>query len=104
MIDAFEDHCWKDVVPADVLELYKHYHRDTYVGESPALVAIDLYEAAYQGGNKPVSEVSKTLHRHSWICPKERRHSNFSSHARWRAGNRWNCRPSTRWPRSGSAA
>lgn len=60
MIDAFEDHCWKDVVPADVLELYKHYHRDTYVGESAALVAIDLYEAAYQGGNKPVSEVSKT--------------------------------------------
>ena len=59
MIDAFEDHCWKDVVPADVLELYKHYHRDTYVGESAALVAIDLYEAAYQGGNKPVSEVSK---------------------------------------------
>jgi nicotinamidase-related amidase len=60
MIDAFEDHCWKDVVPADVLELYKHYHRDTYVGESAALVAIDLYEAAYQGGNKPVSVVSKT--------------------------------------------
>jgi maleamate amidohydrolase len=61
MIEPFEDHCWKDVVPADVLELYKHYHRDTYVGESAALVAIDLYEMAYQGGNHPVSEVSKTF-------------------------------------------
>jgi maleamate amidohydrolase len=60
MIEPFEDHCWKDVVPADVLELYKHYHRDTYVGEAAALVAIDLYEMAYQGGNRPVSEVSKT--------------------------------------------
>jgi len=60
MIEAFEDHCWKDVVPADVLELYKHYHRDVYVGDAPALVAIDLYEMAYQGGNKPVAEVSKT--------------------------------------------
>ena len=60
MIEPFEDHCWQSVVPADVLELYKHYHRDTYVGEAAALVAIDLYEAAYQGGNHPVSEVSKT--------------------------------------------
>src|SRR5579871_2040294 len=60
MIHPFEDHCWKDIVPADVLELYKHYHRDTYVGERAALVAIDLYEMAYQGGNKPVAEVSKT--------------------------------------------
>jgi nicotinamidase-related amidase len=60
MIHPFEDHCWKDTVPADVLELYKHYHRDTYVGERAALVAIDLYEMAYQGGNKPVAEVSKT--------------------------------------------
>ena len=60
MIHPFEDHCWKDVVPAEVLELYQHYQRDTYVGERAALVAIDLYEMAYQGGNKPVAEVSKT--------------------------------------------
>jgi len=60
MIDAFEDHCWQDVVPAETLELYKHYHRELYVGPAPALVAIDLYEMAYQGGALPVSEVSKT--------------------------------------------
>ena len=59
MIDAFEDHCWKDVVPANVLELYKHYRRDVFVGPKPALLAIDLYEMAYQGGPKPVDEVSK---------------------------------------------
>lgn len=60
MIDAFEDHCWQDVVPADLLELYKHYHRNVYVGDAPALVAVDLYEMAYEGGPGPVSEVSKT--------------------------------------------
>lgn len=60
MTDAFEDHCWRDVVPADVLDLYSHYVRDVFVGPAPALVAIDLYELAYQGGPKPVAEVAKT--------------------------------------------
>lgn len=56
----FEDHCWRDVVPADVLEIYSHYVRETFVGPRPALLAIDLYELAYQGGAHPVSEVAKT--------------------------------------------
>ena len=59
MIDKFEDHCWQDVVPAADLELYKHYQRDLYVGENAAVVAIDLYEMAYEGGPLPVSVVSK---------------------------------------------
>ena len=60
MTDAFEDHCWKDVIPADILELYSHYRRDVFVGPNPALLAIDLYELAYQGGAAPVAEVTKT--------------------------------------------
>lgn len=59
MSDSFEDHCWKDVVPADVLKLYSHYRRSTSVGQRAALLAIDLYELAYQGGPQPVAEVSK---------------------------------------------
>jgi hypothetical protein len=59
MTDAFEDHCWKDIIPADVLDLYKHYKRDLYIGPSVALLAIDLYELAYEGGARPVSEVAK---------------------------------------------
>lgn len=59
-MDPFEDHCWQDVISSETLELYKHYRRETYVGPAPALVAIDLYELAYQGGNLPVPEVSKT--------------------------------------------
>ena len=59
MTDAFEDHCWSDTVPADVLDIYKHYKRDTYVGPRPALLIIDLYNMSYRGGPKPVNEVVK---------------------------------------------
>ena len=59
MVDAFEDHCWKDIVDADTLEIYKHYRRQTYIGQRPALLAIDLYNLAYQGGARPVREVVK---------------------------------------------
>jgi nicotinamidase-related amidase len=52
MSSDFEDHCWKDLVPADVLDVYSHYRRKVFVGPAPALLAIDLYELAYQGGAK----------------------------------------------------
>lgn len=58
MTDPFEDHCWKDVVPADILELYKHYRRDLHIGPKAALLAIDLYNLAYEGGARPVAEVA----------------------------------------------
>src|SRR6266568_1369790 len=57
--EPFEDHCWKDVIPPDVIELYSNYRREVGVGPSPALVAIDLYELVYQGGAKPVAELMK---------------------------------------------
>jgi nicotinamidase-related amidase len=60
MASDFEDHCWKDIVPADILDIYTHYARKTFVGPAPALLAIDLYELAYQGGPKPVAELHKT--------------------------------------------
>lgn len=59
MINSFENHCWQDLIPADILELYSHYERPIGVGPSAALLAIDLYELAYQGGAKPVAEVAK---------------------------------------------
>lgn len=70
MIDPFEDHCWKDVVPPEMLEVYSHYKRDTFVGPAPALLAIDLYELAYQGGARPVVEVARqypsSCGEHAW--------------------------------------
>lgn len=60
MSDPFEDHCWKDVIPADVLEIYSYYRREVSVGPNPALLAVDLYELVYQGGPRPVAEVART--------------------------------------------
>ena len=57
MTSNFEDHCWQDVVSPGALKIYSHYERQTYVGKNPALLAIDLYKLAYQGGPKPVEEL-----------------------------------------------
>lgn len=58
-MDAFEDHCWRDVVDPETLEVYQHYRRETYVGPRPALLAIDLYNLVFEGGPRPPHEVTK---------------------------------------------
>src|SRR5579859_6700817 len=60
MPSYFEDHCWRDIMPADILDIYSHYERKTFVGPAPALIAIDLYELSYQGGARPVAELHRT--------------------------------------------
>src|SRR5262247_2738606 len=58
-LDPFEDHCWKDVIPPDV-------------------IAIDLYELVYQGGPKPVRELMRSYpsscgeHAFAAIAPTKR--------------------------------
>jgi maleamate amidohydrolase len=56
---AFEDHCWKDVVPPETLEIYKSYERNLFVGEKPALLLVDLYNSAFEGGARPVMDLLK---------------------------------------------
>ncbi len=59
MSDGFEDHCWKDIVTPDILEVYSCYRRKTFVGSAPALLAIDLYELVYRGGPHPPATIAK---------------------------------------------
>jgi nicotinamidase-related amidase len=59
MSDDFEDHCWKDIVTPEILEVYSCYKRKTFVGPSPALLAIDLYELVYRGGAHPPDKIAK---------------------------------------------
>src|SRR5690348_3092130 len=59
MARDFEDHCWKDVIDADTIQIYQAYRRKIYVGDNPAVLAIDLYNKAYLGGNRPVKEVDR---------------------------------------------
>ncbi len=58
MIDFFEDHCWEDIVDEEILDIYKSYRRETYVGRYPAVLAIDLYNLVFEGGPRPVHEVA----------------------------------------------
>src|SRR5262249_56204467 len=58
--DEFEDHCWKDIVTADVLQIYAAYHRDVFVGPRPALIAVDLYDVVYRGGPRPPAELARS--------------------------------------------
>jgi maleamate amidohydrolase len=67
MTEQFEDHCWKDVVTPDLLEIYASYRRKVFVGANPALLAIDLYELVYRGGARPPAELVKT---HPSSCGK----------------------------------
>jgi maleamate amidohydrolase len=72
MARDFEDHCWKDVVDAETIEIYQAYQRQTYVGDNPAVLAIDLYNKAYQGGNRPVREADREFSgscgEHAWTA------------------------------------
>ncbi len=78
MAGDFEDHVWKDIVPQNILDIYQAYERETYVGARPALLAIDLYNLAYDGGARPVEELIKdypsTCGINAWnaIPPTER--------------------------------
>src|SRR4029453_12129960 len=47
---AFEDHCWKDVISADYIKLYSPYARETFVGPSVAFLAIDPFHLFLRGG------------------------------------------------------
>jgi nicotinamidase-related amidase len=70
MARDFEDHCWKDIVSPEILEIYKPYHREVFVGPRPALLAIDLYNLVYRGGARPPHEITaefpSTCGEHAW--------------------------------------
>ncbi len=60
MSEDFEDHCWRDVITPEVLEVYAGYRRKIFMGPAPALLAIDLYEVVYAGGPQPPARLAKS--------------------------------------------
>ena len=70
MARAFEDHCWRDIVSEETLRVYEPYQREVFVGDRPALLAIDLYNLAYRGGAKEPHELVKehpsSCGRYAW--------------------------------------
>ena len=71
MARDFEDHCWKDVVSPEILRTYEPYRRETYVGDRPALLAIDLYNFVYRGDpakepHELAAEFPNSCGRYAW--------------------------------------
>lgn len=71
MARDFEDHCWKDIVPAEILKIYEPYRRDVFVGPRPALLAIDLYNLVFRGDpekapHELVDEFPNSCGRFAW--------------------------------------
>ena len=63
MARDFEDHCWKDLIDQQTLDIYTAYHRDVFVGPDSAVLAIDLFKLVYEGGPRPLGEVVKAFPR-----------------------------------------
>ena len=76
--EQFEDHCWKGVIPEHDLVTYSPYARETYIGKSPALLAIDLYNLVYKGGARPPHELDRDypnscgIYAHNAIEPTQK--------------------------------
>jgi len=59
---------WEGVIPQDELDIYNSFFNRKHaphVGDAPALLAIDLYEKVFYGGNVPVAEANK---KHPGAC------------------------------------
>lgn len=78
MIDDTDDHCWRDIMPPEVLRRAAAMRREISIGPVPALLAIDLYEQVYRGGNVPLEEAIKIErlscgeYAHAAIAPTQR--------------------------------
>lgn len=70
-LDPFEDHCWRDVVPQETLDVYRVYRRETHLGAGPvALLAVDLFRGVFPEGPVPLAEAVRSNPRscgiHAW--------------------------------------
>lgn len=52
----FEDHCWRDVVAQDALDIYAPYRRDVGLRGSVTLLAIDLFAGVFPARAEPTIE------------------------------------------------
>lgn len=48
--ERFEDHCWKDVIDPETLEVYRPYFRELGIKGKPALLSIDLFSSVFPSG------------------------------------------------------
>lgn len=48
--NAFEDHCWRDVISEETLQVYRPYVREVGIKGKAALLSIDLFASVFPSG------------------------------------------------------
>lgn len=71
-VTDFENHCWQDLYPTDIYDIYAPYRRETVIKGRVALLMIDLYQLCFAGGNRPVTELladyPSSCGEHAWAA------------------------------------
>lgn len=57
--DLFEDHCWRDVIPPEVLDVYAAYRRPVGLRGTTALLAVDLFACVFPSERRPVLDACR---------------------------------------------
>lgn len=57
--ESFEDHCWRDVIGEEALEVYKPYVRDVGIKGKAALLSIDLFAGVFPSRSMPLLDAIK---------------------------------------------
>lgn len=69
-IEGFEDHVWRDLIPAETFEIYRSYQRPPKPAHKVALLAIDLFACTFPDADIPLREAvridPRSCGEHAW--------------------------------------
>ncbi|NNN19139.1 MAG: isochorismatase family protein [Acidimicrobiaceae bacterium] len=88
LVKSFEDHCWRDVISEETLEVYRPYIREVGIKGRAALLAIDLYESVFPSGPmsllEAIKENPKSCGPYAWEArPKIKRLLDLARKSGW---------------------
>jgi len=86
--EKFEDHCWRDVVTDETLQVYRPYVREVGLRGRTALLSIDLFASVFPSGPisllDAIAENPKSCGPYAWEAkPKIKRLLDLARKAGW---------------------
>lgn len=86
--EKFEDHCWRDVISEETLQVYRPYVREVGIKGNTALLSIDLFASVFPSGPMPlldaIRENPKSCGPYAWEAkPKIKRLLDLARNSGW---------------------
>lgn len=86
--DSFENHCWRDVISEETIEVYRPYAREVGIKGKAALLSIDLFSSVFPKGPMSlldaIKENSKSCGPYAWEArPKIKRMLELARASSW---------------------